>query len=269
MSDITVIFRNQPPLHIQLYNNTAAHLWKQLFTKNYQQQFPLFRDMLKYTWEYLEQLIDQVNQTCGWNFASKLQTWDDTLELHKHIEVTLANGFEDIPASWHDLLHEIHFALHKIQQRELDRKPHRGNFLQLEWFNNDTLPLPEDFVFTPTPKVGSIRLQNAYVGHTPQMIYNQNDFSQVFQTCRFHDLIKPGLHIVCVSNSHPAWWAHRLDDYKTQWHTQAPEFVEYHGWERIMYYTGHPIIGKVENLSDLAQVYACPDVLELQEVVIH
>lgn len=268
MSDIIVIFKNQPELHIQLFDTTAANLWKQLFTKNYQQQFPLFRDMMKYTWEYLEQLIEQANQTCGWNFPSNVETLDDTLDLHKHIEVTLANGYEPVPVAWHHILDELHFALHKIQQGNMEYKPHRGYFLQLEWFNGDTLPLPEDFVFTHSPKFGSLRLQNAYVGHTPLMIYEQNDFSKVFQTCRFHDLIRPGLHIMC-GQSNAAWFASRLNDYQTQWRTMAPEFVEQHGWERIMYYTGHPIIGQVENLQALEQVYGFPGVLELQEVVIN
>ena len=65
MSDITVVFKNQPPIHIKLYDTTAARHWQQLFVQQYRQQFPLFRDMKKYTWGYLEELIDQANQTCN------------------------------------------------------------------------------------------------------------------------------------------------------------------------------------------------------------
>jgi len=268
MSDVTVIFRNQPALHIQLAETTAATLWKQLFTKNYQQEFPLFRDMMKYTWEYLEELIEQANQTCGWNFPSKVETLDDTVALHKHIEVTLAQGYEPVPVAWHFILDELHFALHKIQQGNMEHRPHRGNFLQLEWFNGDVLPLPDDFVFSNSPGFGSLRLQNAYVGHTPMMIYEQNDWSNVFQTCRFHDLIRPGLHIMCGKSS-PGHFEKHIRDYYQSWLDRAPEFVVHHGWSRIMYYTGHPVIGQVTNLHALEQIYNYPNVLELQEVILN
>jgi hypothetical protein len=74
MSNITVVFQNQPPIHIKLYNTTAATRWLELFVQHYQQKFPLFRDMQKYDWQYLEYLVDQANKTCGWNFTTKIQS---------------------------------------------------------------------------------------------------------------------------------------------------------------------------------------------------
>ena len=268
MSDITVIFKGQPPLHIELYNTNAAKQWRQLFIQNYEKKFPIFRDMQKYTWSYLRSLIQQANEACGWNFTSNVDNLDGTLELHKCIEVTLANGFHNVPDTWHHILNELHFALHKIQQGNMGKHDHRGYFLQLEWFNDDVVPLPEDFVFSDNFKFGSIRLQNAYVGHGPLMIYQQKDDSEVFQTCRFHDQIKPGLHIMI---SRPPPWnpavGYNLDDYTEWWHTHASDFVKHHGWDTIMRYTGYPLIGEVVNIDDLEKVYACPEVLELQEII--
>jgi hypothetical protein len=266
MLDLTVIFHKQPPIHIELYNTTAATQWKQLFTENYQRQFPLFRDMQKCSWENLEQLIEQANQLCGWNFQSSIQSIQDTTALHKHLEITLARGFEHVPAAWDNVLHELHLALHKIEMGGLSRTPHRGTYLQLEWFNNDFVSLPEDFEFAHTVEFGSIAMQNAYVGHSPRMIYDQNDHVDVFQTCRFHDRIKPGVRIITVqSNPRPLNQEH----YRTWWHRHAPEFVAHHGWDQIMYYTGYPLIGQVLNVDDLAQLIQCTEVLELQQVIIN
>ena len=266
MSNITVIFQNLPPIHIELYNTTAARIWHELFVQNYQQEFPLFRDMQKYSRQYLEQLVTEANNLCDWNFTDKIQTIEDTVDLHKHIEVTLANGYQNIPANWDHLLDELHFALHKLQHGNMSDKPHRGNFLQIEWFNDNYVSLPEDFVFDKSTKFGSLRLQNAYVGHTPWYVYTQNDCASVAQTCRFHDRIKPGLHIVTsptFSESTPL----NVEIYAQWWYKNAPEFIKQHGLEKIMYYTGHPIIGQVFNTNDLELVVAHPKVLELQEVV--
>lgn len=267
MSNITVIFKDQPPLHIELRDTTAAHQWRELFIQNYKQQFPIFRDMQKYTWPYLRSLIRQANETCGWNFTSDVNTLDDTLDVHKCIEVTLADGYPSVPTAWHHILDELHFALHKIQQGDMGTHSHRGYFMQFEWFNDDIIPLPEDFVFSDSFKFGSIRLQNVYVGHAPLMIYQQQDDSAVFQTCRFHDQIKPGLHIM-TSRPSPRnpLKDYDLDDYTNWWHTNAPEFVKHHGWDTIMRYTGYPIIGEVVNTDDLETVYACPEVLELESI---
>jgi len=265
MIDITVIFRNQPPIDIKLYDTSAARQWKKMFTENYNRQFPLFRDMQEYSWEYLEHLIQQANQICGWNFQTQVRDIEDTVALHKHIEVTLAQGYEHIPESWDNILNELHFALHKIQMCGHSRFMHRGNFLQLEWFNNEFAPLPEDFEFSPAFEFGSIRLQNAYVGHPPLMIYNQNDRANVFQTCRFHDRIKPGLHIITSQTRIPL----NQERYRRWWHDNAPDFVAQHGWDQIMYYTGHPLIGRVINLDDLIQVKQYPNKLELQNVIIN
>jgi hypothetical protein len=264
MSDITVIFQNQPPIHIKLYDTAAAAHWRKLFVQNYQQKFPLFRDMQKYTWKYLEHLVDQANKTCGWNFTTQIQNLQDTVDLHKHIEVTLANGYQNIPSDWDHLLDELHFALHTVQQTKLSNISRRGNFLQIEWFNDDYVPLPEDFVFTSNLQFGDLRLQNAYVGHIPLQIFEQNDFANVFQTCRFHDRIKPGLNITIFSGNRVL---PNIETYTQWWNTHAPEFVKYHGWNKIMYYTGHPIIGQVVNTDDLAKVATCAEVLELQEVI--
>ena len=270
MLDITVIFKNQQPLHIELNNTAAALQWKQLFLNNYQREFPLFRDMQQYTWERLEQLVHQVNDTCGWNFTEKIETLEHTVALHKHVEVALANGCDAIPRSWFDLIDELHFTLHTIEQNNMSRIPRRGNFLQVEWFNNDFVPLPDDFVFTDLAEFGSVRLQNAHSGHPPLMMYKQNDHADVFQTCRFHNRIKPGLHIMTAKARIDGQPKEYIDsEYQDWWMTHAPEFVAQHSMDKIMYYTGYPIIGKVINIRDLERINRYPGILELQEVIVH
>jgi len=268
MSDITVIFQNQPPIHIELYNSTAATQWKQLFLNNYQREFPVFRDMQKYSLHYLEQLVQQANETCGWNFTNNIVTLEDTVALHKHIEVTLANGYQNVPKLWHHLLDELHFALHAFEQNNMSRTPGRGYFLQLEWFNNDFVPLPDDFEFNDNFKFGAIRLQNAYVGHTPLMVYAQNDHINIFQTCKFHDRIKPGLHIM-TARSNTSNQNNDISKYQNWWKLHAPEFVAHHGIDKIMYYTGYPLIGQVINIRDLEIVYNYPGILALQSVIVN
>jgi hypothetical protein len=270
MPDITVIFKNHRPLHIKLYDTTAAHQWKQLFLNNYQREFPIFRDMQQCTLARLEQLIQQVNQTCGWNFTEKIESLENTLALHRHIEVTLSNGCNTVPRSWFDLIDELHFTLHTLEQNKMSRTPRRGNFLQIEWFDDEFVPLPDDFVFTDIAEFGSVRLQNAYVGHPPLMIHKQNDHANVFQTCRFHDRIKPGLHIMTAKARSDGQSKEYIDsDYQNWWTTHAPEFVAQHGMDKIMYYTGYPLIGKVINVHELERINRYPGVLELQEVIVH
>ena len=268
MSDIVVIFKNQPPLYISLLKTNAAYIWKNLFTKNYQQKFPLYRDMKKYTIGYLEQLINQANNLCGWNFTTNISSLNDTVKLHKHIETTLANGYSNIPSEWDDLLDELHFSIHVIDKQfgsPIVSNPRK--FLQLEWFNDDCVDLPDDFKFSDKVKFGDIRLQNAYVGHHPIMVYMQNDHSNISQTCRLHDKIKPGLYISTAPGMSTPFDKFS-NDYYNWWHTHGLDFVANHGWEKILDYTGHPIIGQVTNLNDLEQINESPDILELQEVIV-
>ena len=49
---------------------------------------------------------------------------------------------------------------------------------------------------------------------------------------------------------------------------EAPEFVEEHGINTILHYTGFPIIGKVENIDILEEIKMTNEILELEDIVV-
>jgi hypothetical protein len=236
--------------------------WLKLFKKNYQQEFPIFRDQKKYTLEYLNQLALQAKTKLDWDCETDIKSIEDTVRLHKNLETMLANGFNSIPAEYDNLIHELHFCLHKAEYIDIKSQTNNRHWLQIEWFNNDGVPLDLTFKHIRKLEFGDIRLQNPYVGHIPWQVYEQNDYENIFQTCKFHDFVRPGLYIHTGSPMPDI----NLDEYMVWWQTNAPEFVVQHGMNKILHYTGHPVIGRVTNLNDLEIVVNSNDILELEYV---
>lgn len=261
-NDIVVKFKDQPELYIKLDDNSTVSAWLELFKKNYQQEFPLFRDQKKYTLEYLNQLAVQAKNELGWDCETDIKSMKDTVLLHKNLETTLAKGFSFIPEKYDKLIHELHFCLHKAEYIDFTTYSYNRYWLQIEWFNNDGFPLDPTFKHTHKLEFGSIRLQNPYVGHIPWQVYIQNDYENIFQTCKFHDFVRPGLYIHTGGTQLDI----NLDEYLTWWNTYAPEFIAYHGIDKILHYTGHPVIGHVINLNDLETIVNSNDILELEYV---
>jgi len=56
-----------------------------------------------------------------------------------------------------------------------------------------------------------------------------------------------------------------LEAYQQWWRTKGSEFLARHGMHTLMAWTGHPVVGRVLNLSDLEQICARP-YLELQSL---
>jgi hypothetical protein len=262
-NDIIVKFKDQPELYIKLNDNQAARDWKALFKKNYQQEFPIFRDQKKYNLDYLNKLAGEAKLNLGWDCETDIKSIDDTVKLHKHLETTLANGFGSILEQYDNLIHELHFCLHKLECVEFTGDSLIRQWLQIEWFNDDGMPLDCMFEHSKSMSFGDIRLQNPYVGHIPFQVYNQNDYKEIFQTCKFHDYIRPGLHIH-IGNPPPDI---DIEKYTAWWNTHAPEFVACHGIEKILHYTGHPVIGHVVNLEDLEKISTSENIIELQQVI--
>jgi hypothetical protein len=111
---------------------------------------------------------------------------------------------------------------------------------------------------------GDIKVQNPYVGHIPTLAYYQNDCSNIMQTCRFHDFVKPGIYIETREDKYYNNFS--ISEYINWWTTNAPEFVSTHGLEKLLHYTGQPVIGRVENLDDLHRVVNSDLILELEKV---
>ena len=266
-NDIVVKFKDQPELYIKLDDNSTVSAWLELFKKNYQQEFPIFCDQKKYTLAYLNQLAVQAKNELGWDCETDIKSIKDTVLLHKNLETTLAKGFSFIPEKYDNLIHELHFCLHKAEYIDFTTYSYNRHWLQIEWFNDDGFPLDTSFTHSHNMEFGSIRLQNPYVGHTPWQVYNQNDYKNIFQTCKFHDFVRPGLYIHTGDTQlKPQLDQVELVNYVSWWHNYAPEFVAYHGLDKILHYTGHPVIGRVTNLDALKTVANSNDILELEYV---
>jgi hypothetical protein len=136
--------------------------------------------------------------------------------------------------------------------------------LQIEWFNDEGFPLDETFNHQLIMNFGDIKIQNPHVGHIPFLAWAQNDYSNVNQTCRFHDFVKPGIYIECRENNHGMDFS--ISEYLNWWKTNAPEFVNTHGIEKLLHYTGQPVIGRVKNLEDLRTVINSDNILILEKV---
>jgi hypothetical protein len=260
MNQFIVQFKNCPPLYCELHDTDLADKYYQLLKNQYQiDSDPIFRDPQKYTLQYFSTLAGQVKSTLGWDWVRPVYTIDVTTKLHKDLEKFLQNGFSQIPAEYDNLIHELHYALHAIESGSK-----RNHWLQIEWFNDNGFDLPEDqYPGKLNLEFGDLRLQNPYVGHHPLFVYEQKDRSNITQTCKFHDFVKPGINIVVKSMPNNSFsWEH----YFTWFEKNSPEFVQLHGKETLKKFTGHPVIGKVVNLSDLEIVIATP-VLEFEKII--
>lgn len=259
MSIITVKFKGLPAVQLNIANDDLGRRYYQLVKDNYQQQLPIFRDRPKYTVEYMLQLANLAKEHLGWNWSFDHYDIGITALLHKDIEQLLANGFdESVPAELDELLHELHYCLHIIQS---PRTSHRDAWLQIEWYNDAGFDLNTTDIFQHNLKFGDIKLQNPYVGHGPLQVYLEQDFTNIPQTCKFHDLVRPGINIVIHNFTYEVETDKILEKFKIH----APNFVEQHGIEKIKSYIGYPVIGQVTNLEDLHTVAQAP-ILELDKI---
>lgn len=252
--DVLVKYKNFPALEIELNNNSLKHDYKHLLKKNSQYP-PISRDPCKYTLKYFSVLAQQAKDILKWDWVQDHYSSEEIVILHKDIEVYLAGGFQNIPEEHDNLLHELHYALHAIQS-----KNSRGNWIQVEWFNDNGIPMPDDLSFSTQLKFGDVKLQNPYVGHDPVFVYRQRDWSNIAQTCKFHDLVRPGINIMIKSDRFNI-----NDQYRDWYNTHALEWVQQQGWEKITRYTGWPCVGRVKNLNVLKEIAKSP-VFEIESV---
>jgi hypothetical protein len=253
MSKILVKFHNAPVLRLKIEDSEIGSNYVNLVKKNYLREKPIYRDSLKYTKEYMRELGNHARETFGWSWD--LHTDFDTgiaPILHKNIETLVGNGFDAIPEEHDHLVHELHYCLHLIQN---GIKTHRPTWLQIEWFNDDGFNLPSTFKFKDYMETGDVKLQNPLVGHGPLQIFEEQDGINISQTCKFHTIVKPGINI--IQHDYIKFTKHReLLDFFIK---HDPAFVELHGPEKILHYTGYPVIGKVENLDDLDIALNCKE----------
>ena len=241
--DFAVKFQNSPELYVRLHDSDLARDWLYLFYLNYQREIPLFRDQGSYSLSRMKQLAYQCKHVLGWDWIhNDYDDFEVTTSMHKDLEQYLAKGFSGVPSEHDSLLHELHICLHSTQQRNL------RTTMQLEWFNDDGFSLEGyDFKFSHDSTLGSIWLQNPYVGHPPDWIWQQNDHINVWQTCRFHDFVRPGLVINMLGSLEPTIKQFNHQAYLDWWNTTASDFVKHHGVDKMLANTGHPVIGQIVN----------------------
>jgi hypothetical protein len=258
MKQFYLQFKNCPPLDCKLHSSELADKYFLLLKNQYQtDNKPIFRDPQKYTLEYFSVLANRANKLLGWDWVRPKYNLQITTQLHKDLENFLQNGFEQIPAEYDDLLHELHYALHAIESGSK-----RNHWLQIEWFNNNGFNISaNEYPAKLDLEFGDIRLQNPYVGHHPLFVYEQQDSTNILQTCKFHDYVKPGINIVVKNTKTVFDW----DNYINWFAINCPEFLNIHSQEALVKFTGHPVVGKVTNLDALHVVNSMP-VLEFDKI---
>jgi hypothetical protein len=252
-----------PTIICNIVDTELGRRYYQLVKQNYDQQAPIFRDRPRYTVDYMLELAQKAKDQIGWNWQFDHYDIETTALLHKDIETILSNGFDQIPAELDYLLHELHYCLHIIQPKT--QGPESGNlrdaWLQIEWYNDSTFDLDTTDIFQHNMMFGDIKLQNPYVGHGPLQIYLEKDFSNISQTCRFHDVVKPGINIAIIDFPYQV----EVDKILDRFEKHDPEFVLTHGRKKIASYIGYPVIGRVKNIKDLKLVAEAP-LLELDRI---
>ena len=88
----------------------------------------------------------------------------------------------------------------------------------------------------------------------------ENDFSSLDTTCRFHDVIKPGI----VLAGHYYYVSKKA--ILASFQENDPEFVNKHGEKKIKYYSGHAVIGRVDNIKIFRRIQSSPHILVLEDV---
>jgi hypothetical protein len=207
------------------------------------------------------ELAYRAKECFGWHWISDHYDISLTAQLHKDLEKYVGQlGFDQIPEQYDELLYDLHHCLHAIQFGK--NQPERTDNFQIEWQTDDAIPLPRSFEFTEQTEFGDLILINPYVGHNPLQIFNEQDWSALDTTCRFHDIIKPG---IVLTNPMKVTKQEIVSKFKKE----ASEFVERHGEEKIRYYAGAAVVGRAVDPSVLQQVKQSKNRLILDRVEFH
>lgn len=258
---ILVKFHDQPAIEIAVNDTETGQLYYNLTKQQNAKQQPFYRDPLTYTPARMIDLAQQASQAFGWHWFSDQYDTTLTAQLHKDLENYVGRlGFSQIPEEYDQLLYDLHHCLHAIQFGKT--APGRLDNLQIEWLTDTAVPLPDTFEFVETTRYGDLILINPSVGHNPLQIYRENDFTSLATTCRFHDVIKPG---VVITNFETC----RKQTILEAFVHNDPEFVHEHGADKILYYAGAAVIGRVTDIDVFDRVKHSTSELVLDRVEFH
>jgi hypothetical protein len=251
-------FKNFNELICNIKDTAIGQQYYNLVQRNYHQQFPVYRDRLRFTRQYLSELAEQVNQHFGWSWTTTNLDLSNTAIMHKDIEQLVGDNFDNVPEHLDDVVHDLHLGLHLLQD---NIQPTRDGWFQIEWYNDSGFT-SSDIEFSRGMSKGDLKLQNPFVGHGPLQIYLENDYTNISQTCKFHTFVKPGINIATRSYEEFT----NTNDLIQQFEQHDPAFVVQHGTDKILSYTGYPIIGRVENIDLLEQLIDHKELLELDSI---
>lgn len=258
---IRVLFNQLPALDISVNNTATGRQYYQLTKQAYNKQKPFFKDNAEWSVDRLIELASIARTELGWDWLADSYDLSTTAQLHKDLEHTVGQvGFENIPEEYDWLLYDLHHCLHGIQHSP---DVLRACNLQIEWLVDDHVPLPDDFEFSETLCRGDLILINPYVGHNPLQIYWEQDYIDLSTTCKFHDVIKPG--IVLASGDFDVSKQTILNAFKQH----APEFVKQAGEDTVLYYSGSARIGSAVDKDVFEKIMNYTDKLELIAVEFH
>jgi hypothetical protein len=256
---ILVKFEQQPVLAITVNDTETGRIYFDLVRNQHKMQKPYYKDSILWTNEYMIELALKAKQVFGWNWLHDNYDLSITAQLHKDLENSVGKlGFESIPEQYDSLLYDLHHCLHAIQFGPNDLL--RPDNFQIEWLTDNSVPLPGSFEFVPNTNYGDLILINPYVGHNPLQIYNENDFSSLLTTCRFHNIVKPGIVLTNVQKYISK------ETILKKFQEEDPAFVELHGAEKIKYYSGSAVIGCVDDVKIFKHLKNIPAELVLESV---
>ena len=259
---IIVKFYNQPRIEIVVNDTETGRLYFELSNKQNTEQAPFYRDTATYTPEYMITLAHRAKKAFNWEWFSEEYDTSITAQLHKDLENSVGKvGFKNTPEEYDELLYDLHHCLHAIQFGKISEG--RFDNFQIEWLTDNSVPLPLNFEFKEVSRRGDLILINPYVGHNPLQIYRENDFTLLTSTCRFHDIIKPGIVLV------PGNETVTKDSILAKFKKYDPAFVAAHGEDKIRYYSGAAVIGHVTDVNLLYQVKQSKDILVLDRLEFH
>jgi hypothetical protein len=257
---IQVEFADQPVLSISVNDSETGRLYFDITRRQNEIQPPFYRDSILWKPEYMAELAVRAREAFGWNWLHDQYDLTVTTQLHKDLENSVGKlGFDQIPEEYDQLLYDLHHCLHAIQNPS-NKTQHRNVNFQIEWMTDNSVALPESFEFVPKTEFGDLILINPYVGHNPLQIYNENDFSSLSTTCKFHDVVKPGI-VLTNRTKHIS-----KETILQKFQEQDPAFVALHGREKIMRYSGSAVIGRVDDVALLRHLKSLPHALDFKSV---
>ena len=233
------------------------------FFKNYLLEFGRPADQLFYM-QSAEQLLEdflnkarQAKELFNFNWDLTSLTQNNFNLWHKDIETFDLNNY---PWSQEkgDFFIALHTALHGAELREKNNSPSIRKQMLVKWFGS-SLPWPEIPKFKSVLDInaGDITTGYPHVGKPPWVCFQQNDNTNLQQTCRLPDACPPSFHIWLINNTIADTNEKKKRQLKreqqlTNWYQQNINQLEaLFTQDQMLTYDGEYCIGRLKNIDQL------------------